>query len=107
MNRLSPDWIVRHYGDSKYSADIEAAALEIAREMDDDDDNDGSMESLVQEMGTNEQIRFIIDHLGPFKAKSVLSKCRRMDEGMEEESEDDDDLRTLSFLTVKIGRVSC
>ncbi len=107
MNRLSPDWIVRHYGDSKYSADIEAAALEIAREMDDDDDNDGSMESLVQEMGTNEQIRFIIDHLGPFKAKSVLSKCRRMDEGMEEESEDDDDLRTLSFLTVKIGRVTC
>ena len=58
MNRLSPDWIVRHYGDSKYPADIEAAALEIAREMDDDDDNDGSMESLVQEMGTNEQIRF-------------------------------------------------
>ena len=50
---------------------------------------------------------FIIDHLGPFKAKSVLSKCRSMDEGMEEESEDDDDLRTLSFLTVKIGRVTC
>ena len=75
--------------------------------MDDDDDNDGSMESLVQEMGTDEQIGFIIDHLGPFKAKSVLSKCRSMDEGMEEESEDDDDLRTLSFLTVKIGRVTC